>query len=62
MKLLTPHLHFALARVLATVEEYQGTLSRSVRGSALQALERFALSREEYASVAQTRAQLRGQP
>ena len=25
MKLLTPHLHFALARVLATVEEYQGS-------------------------------------
>jgi transcriptional regulator EpsA len=31
MKLLTPHLHFALARVLATVEEYQGALSRSKR-------------------------------
>ena len=29
LKLLTPHLHFALARVLATVEEYQGALSRS---------------------------------
>ncbi len=28
IKLLTPHLHFALARVLATVEEYQGTLGR----------------------------------
>lgn len=26
LKLLTPHLHFALARVLATVEEYQGIL------------------------------------
>ncbi|MES2317758.1 MAG: helix-turn-helix transcriptional regulator [Pseudomonadota bacterium] len=29
MKLLTPHLHFALARVLATVEEYQGALCKS---------------------------------
>lgn len=29
MKLLTPHLHFALARVLATVEDYQGNLARS---------------------------------
>ncbi len=26
LKLLTPHLHFALARVLTTVEEYQGNL------------------------------------
>lgn len=31
MKLMTPHLHFALARVLATVSEYQGALSRSKR-------------------------------
>ncbi len=31
MKLLTPHLHFALARVLATVEEYQGALCRNKR-------------------------------
>ena len=31
LKLLTPHLHFALARVLATVEEYQGALSKSKR-------------------------------
>jgi DNA-binding CsgD family transcriptional regulator len=29
MKLLTPHLHFALARVLATVENYQGALCKS---------------------------------
>ncbi len=29
MQLLTPHLHFALARVLATIEDYQGVLSRS---------------------------------
>ena len=29
MKLLTPHLHFALARALATVEEYHGALSKS---------------------------------
>jgi LuxR family transcriptional regulator, quorum-sensing system regulator CviR len=28
MKLLTPHLHFALARALATVEEYQGSLGK----------------------------------
>lgn len=28
MKLLTPHLHFALARVLSTVEEYQGKLGK----------------------------------
>lgn len=29
MKLLTPHLHFALARVLTMVEEYQGALGKS---------------------------------
>ncbi|MEJ7806224.1 MAG: helix-turn-helix transcriptional regulator, partial [Telluria sp.] len=29
LKLMTPHLHFALARVLATVDDYQGALSRS---------------------------------
>jgi transcriptional regulator EpsA len=29
MKLLTPHLHFALARVLATVDDYHGSLSKS---------------------------------
>jgi transcriptional regulator EpsA len=29
MKLLTPHLHFALARALATVGDYQGTLGKS---------------------------------
>ena len=29
MKLMTPHLHFALARVLATVGEYQGALGKS---------------------------------
>lgn len=29
MKLLTPHLHFALARVLATVDDYQGSLGKS---------------------------------
>lgn len=29
VKLLTPHLHFALARVLTTVEEYQGSLGKS---------------------------------
>jgi transcriptional regulator EpsA len=29
MKLLTPHLHFALARVLTTVEQYQGKLCKS---------------------------------
>ena len=29
MKLLTPHLHFALARVLATVEDYQGTAGKN---------------------------------
>ena len=29
MKLLTPHLHFALARVLSMVEDYHGTLSKS---------------------------------
>lgn len=34
--------------------------SGDVRGSALQALERFSLSKEEYASVAQARSQLRG--
>lgn len=28
MKLLTPHLHFALARVLTMVEEYQGALGK----------------------------------
>jgi hypothetical protein len=33
--------------------------SRDVRGSALQALERFSLSKEEYASFAQARAQMR---
>ena len=27
MKLMTPHLHFALARVLGTLEDYQGNLS-----------------------------------
>lgn len=34
--------------------------SKDVRGSALQALERFSLSKEEYASVAQARAQMQG--
>jgi hypothetical protein len=34
--------------------------SRDVRGSALQALERFSLSKEEYASFAQARGQVRG--
>ncbi|PWF48488.1 hypothetical protein C7C56_011675 [Massilia glaciei] len=34
--------------------------SRDVRGSALQALERFSLSKEEYARFAQARAQLLG--
>jgi hypothetical protein len=34
--------------------------SRDVRGSALQALERFSLSKAEYASFAQARAQLKG--
>lgn len=29
VKLLTPHLHFALAHVLTTVEEYQGNLGKS---------------------------------
>jgi transcriptional regulator EpsA len=29
MKLLTPHLHFALARVLVSVDEYHGALSKS---------------------------------
>jgi transcriptional regulator EpsA len=29
MKLLTPHLHFALARVLTMVEDYQGALGKS---------------------------------
>ena len=29
MKLLTPHLHFALARVLAMVADYQGALGQS---------------------------------
>lgn len=29
MKLMTPHLHFALARVLSTVDEYQGKLGKS---------------------------------
>ncbi|MES3023667.1 MAG: HEAT repeat domain-containing protein [Pseudomonadota bacterium] len=34
--------------------------SKDVRGSALQALERFSLSKEEYAGVAQARAQILG--
>jgi hypothetical protein len=34
--------------------------SRDVRGSALQALERFSLSKDEYAGFAQARAQFRG--
>ena len=34
--------------------------SREVRGSALQALDRFSLSKEEYASFAQARTQLHG--
>lgn len=29
MKLLTPHLHFALARVMSTVDDYQGTLGKN---------------------------------
>ena len=41
IKLLTPHLHFALACVLATVEEYQGTLGRS--GKALSERQREIL-------------------
>lgn len=48
----------AKAALVARVNDPQEV--REVRGSALQALERFALSQEEYASVAQTRAQLRG--
>ena len=31
MKLMTPHLHFALARVLGSIDEYHGALSRSKR-------------------------------
>jgi HEAT repeat protein len=34
--------------------------SKDVRGSALQALERFSLSKDEYASFAQARAQMQG--
>jgi hypothetical protein len=34
--------------------------SKDLRGSALQALERFSLSKEEYASFAQARQQMRG--
>ena len=34
--------------------------SRDVRGSALQALERFSLSKEEYANFAQARSQMHG--
>lgn len=34
--------------------------NKDVRGSALQALERFSLSKEEYASFAQARAQMQG--
>lgn len=34
--------------------------SKDVRGSALQVLERFSLSKEEYASFAQARAQMQG--
>ncbi len=34
--------------------------SRDIRGSALQALERFSLTKEEYASVARAKAQLAG--
>ena len=41
MKLLTPHLHFALARVLTTVEEYQGNLGRG--GKALSGRQREIL-------------------
>ncbi|MDB5746171.1 MAG: repeat protein [Massilia sp.] len=33
---------------------------REVRGSAMQVLERFALSKEEYAAIAPVRAQMRG--
>lgn len=29
MRLLTPHLHLALARVLATIEDYQGSLGKN---------------------------------
>lgn len=46
------------ATLMAMVNNAQE--SRDVRGSALQALERFSLSKEEYASVAQARSQLRG--
>ncbi|MES2900378.1 MAG: HEAT repeat domain-containing protein [Pseudomonadota bacterium] len=34
--------------------------SKDIRGSALQALERFSLTKEEYASVARAKAQLQG--
>ena len=46
------------ATLMAMVNNTQE--SRDVRGSALQALERFSLTKEEYASVAQARSQLRG--
>lgn len=49
----------AKAGLIAMVNNAQE--SGDLRGSALQALERFSLSREEYASIAQARAQLKGQ-
>lgn len=36
LKLLTPHLHFALARVLTTVGEYQGKLCKSRKALSLR--------------------------
>ncbi len=48
----------AKSALLAMVNDPQET--RDVRGSAMQALERFSLTREEYAGLAQARAQLRG--
>ena len=47
----------AKAALIAMVNNTQET--RDIRGSALQALERFSLSKQEYASLAQARARLR---
>lgn len=47
----------AKAALIAMVNNAQET--RDIRGSALQALERFSLSKQEYASLAQARARLR---
>ncbi|MET0980686.1 MAG: HEAT repeat domain-containing protein [Telluria sp.] len=46
------------AALLALVSNPAET--RDVRGSAMQVLERFALTREEYAAIAPVRAQMRG--